>query len=59
MKIVGKTGIRYIPSRPGDFKGKVVSSEKAKRELGWQATTSFEDGVRKYLAWLQETAGHP
>ncbi len=56
MKIVGKTGIRYVPLRPGDFKGKVVSSEKARRELGWQATTSFEDGVRKYIAWLKETA---
>jgi UDP-glucose 4-epimerase len=55
MKIVGKTGIRYVPSRPGDFKGKVVSSEKARRELGWQATTPFEDGVRKYIAWLKET----
>ena len=59
MKIVGKTGIRYVPSRPGDFKGKVVSSEKAKRELGWQATTSFEDGVRKYIAWLKETTPGP
>jgi UDP-glucose 4-epimerase len=51
-KLLGKTGIRYIPTRPGDFGGKIVSSQRAKDELGWSATTPFETGVKKYIAWL-------
>ena len=54
QKLVGNVGIRYVPSRPGDFGGKKVSSEKAKRELKWEAKTSFEEGVRKYIAWYKE-----
>lgn len=53
-KIIGNVGIRYIPVRPGDFGGKKVSSKRAKTELGWEAKTSFEDGVRKYIAWYKE-----
>jgi UDP-glucose 4-epimerase len=53
-KIIGDVGIRYIPARPGDFGGKKVSSLKAKRELGWEAKTPFEEGVRKYIAWYKK-----
>jgi len=56
QKLVGNVGIRYVPSRPGDFGGKKVSSERAKRELKWEAKTSFEEGVRKYIAWYKETS---
>lgn len=56
QKLVGNVGIRYIPSRPGDFGGKKVSSERAKRELKWEAKTSFEEGVRKYISWYKETS---
>lgn len=35
------------------------SAEKARRELGWISTVSYEEGVKKTIAWLreQETAG--
>ena len=35
------------------------SAEKARRELGWKSTVSYEEGVKKTVAWLreQETAG--
>jgi UDP-glucose 4-epimerase len=56
QRLVGNVGIRYVPSRPGDFGGKKVSSERAKRELKWEAKTSFEDGVRKYISWFKETS---
>lgn len=56
QRLVGNVGIRYVPSRPGDFGGKKVSSERAKRELKWEAKTSFEDGVRKYIEWFKETS---
>lgn len=53
-KLIENVGIRYVPVRPGDFGGKKVSSEKAKRELGWEAKTPFEEGVRKYIIWYKE-----
>lgn len=54
QKLVGNVGIRYVPSRPGDFGGKKVSSAKAKKELNWEAKTTFEDGVRKYISWYKQ-----
>ena len=30
-----------------------------RRELGWEATTPLEEGIRKYLAWLRETGQVP
>jgi nucleoside-diphosphate-sugar epimerase len=30
------------------------SAEKARRELGWQSTVPYEEGVRKTVAWLKE-----
>lgn len=30
------------------------SAEKARRELGWQSTVSYQDGVKKTIAWLRE-----
>lgn len=54
QKIIGDGKIEYIPARPGDFSGKEISSERARKELGWQAATSFEDGVRAYIKWYKE-----
>jgi UDP-glucose 4-epimerase len=53
-KVIGNVTIEYTPARPGDFGGKEVSSELAKKELGWEARTSFEEGVRRYVAWYKE-----
>jgi len=48
--------IRYEPdNRPGDFKGKVASYEKAKRELGWEPQIDFEEGMRRYIEWYRTT----
>ena len=46
--------IEYGSARPGDFSGKEASSEKALRDLGWKATTPFEEGVRRYIEWYRE-----
>jgi UDP-glucose 4-epimerase len=53
QKILGDVKIEYTPGRPGDFSGKEISSERAFRELGWQATTKFEEGVRRYIEWYK------
>lgn len=48
-KIFGKLQVKYEPARPHDFKGAVVSKEKAKELLKWEAKTAFEEGLRKYV----------
>ena len=53
-KLVGDVEIEYKEERPGDFEGKTVSAEKAKRELGWEPKVDFEDGVRRYIEWYKE-----
>jgi len=54
QKIIGNVKIEYIPTRPGDFRGRVASSELAKKELGWEPKTSFEAGVERYIEWFKE-----
>jgi UDP-glucose 4-epimerase len=56
QKILGDVKIEYIPARPGDFSGKEVSSARAREELGWEASTRFEDGLRKYIGWFKDRA---
>jgi UDP-glucose 4-epimerase len=55
---VRDTGIVRTPARAADFGGKRVSSERAARELGWSASTSFAEGFRRYLEW-RRTRAHP
>lgn len=53
QRILGGVEITYVEARPGDFGGKDVSSERAKRELGWEPAVSFEEGLRRYIEWYQ------
>jgi UDP-glucose 4-epimerase len=55
-ELIGNVEIVYKPARPGDFGGKIVSSERAERELGWSAATPFHEGVRRYIDWRREQA---
>ena len=43
--------IEFGDARPGDFVGYPVSRDKAESVLGWSATTSFEEGMRRYAEW--------
>ena len=47
--------IEYGEPRPGDFAGRVVSSERARIELGWTPQVPFEEGVRRYVKWRLES----
>jgi UDP-glucose 4-epimerase len=48
--------VEFGEARPGDYAGKEVSADKVKRVLGWEPTTTFEDGMRRYVDWyLDET----
>jgi UDP-glucose 4-epimerase len=51
--------IVHTPPRPGDFPGKAISNERALAELGWEAKTSFREGVRKYVEWVRNTTRPP
>ena len=52
-KLIGDVEIEYKEERPGDFEGKIVSAEKAKREIGWESKVDFEDGVKRYIVWYR------
>ena len=54
QKIVGDVKIEYVQGRLGDFSGKEVSSELAKRELKWSPKVNFEEGVRRYIVWYKK-----
>jgi len=54
QKLVGNVSIEYVQGRPGDFSGKDISSERARRELNWEPKVSFEEGVGRYIAWYKE-----
>jgi len=45
--------IEFVPERAGDFGGKEVTGEKAKRELGWEPRVDFEDGLARTVAWFR------
>lgn len=54
-KKVGKIPIRFEPERQGDFRGVRTSIEKAKSLLRWSPTTSFDEGLTKYLESITAT----
>jgi UDP-glucose 4-epimerase len=53
QELIGDVDILHVASRAGDFSGTEVSGERAARELGWEATTPFVEGVRRYIDWLR------
>ena len=56
-KLVGDVKIEYKEARPGDYEGKIVSSDKAKRELGWQPRVDIEEGIKRYIDWYKSHIG--
>ena len=56
LKLLGKGEelIEFVKDRPGhDFRYS-LDTTKAKRELGWEAKTSFGEGIRKTVEWYIE-----
>jgi dTDP-glucose 4,6-dehydratase len=43
--------IRFVQDRPGHDVRYAVDASKAKRELGWEPSESFDSGLRRTVAW--------
>ncbi len=54
QKLMGDVKIESVPARPGDFSGKEISSELAKKELDWEPKVSFKEGVKRYIEWYKQ-----
>jgi dTDP-glucose 4,6-dehydratase len=46
--------IRYVKDRPGHDRRYAIDCSKMKRELGWQPSVKFEEGLRDTIRWYQE-----
>jgi UDP-glucose 4-epimerase len=57
-KILGEVPVKYLPERPQDFRGAVVSIEKAKKLLGWYPRHTFSEGLRKYVEYYLKNKPH-
>lgn len=51
-RAVSPVPIVHVEGRPGDIRGAEISGARAKRDLGWEATTSFAEGVARYVRWV-------
>lgn len=57
-RLIGNVDIEYKETRAGDYEGKIVSSDKARKELGWEPEVDFEEGVRRYIEWYKGGGGY-
>ena len=56
LEVLGKPAdlLRYVDERPGQVDRHIGSTDKAERLLGWQAQTSFEEGLERTVAWYRD-----
>ncbi|MCX5788610.1 MAG: NAD-dependent epimerase/dehydratase family protein [Elusimicrobia bacterium] len=52
-----KARVRFGEPRPGEFKGRFISSEKAKSLLGWSAKLPYEEAMRLYVPLFLKDQG--
>lgn len=46
--------IRFVPDRPGHDRRYAIDASKLGRDLNWQPSTTFEDGLRRTVRWYLE-----
>lgn len=50
-EILGKkASVTFVEDRKGNFKGRFISSEKARQLLDWSPLLDYEDAMRKYVS---------
>jgi len=53
QRITGSpTGLEFLPPRTGDIPRSVADTARAKKELGFEARTSLEDGLSATIGWF-------
>jgi len=50
----GEELIEFVKDRPGNDFRYSLDTTKAKRDLGWEAKTSFDEGLKKTVEWYIE-----
>lgn len=49
--------IEFIDDRPGHDRRYSLSSEKLKREIGWEAQVGFDEGIERTVKWYLDNRG--
>jgi dTDP-glucose 4,6-dehydratase len=59
LQILGKPEdqIKFVEDRPGHDRRYALDSSKIRRELGWEPTVSFEEGLWRTVEWYRNQAG--
>ncbi len=58
-KALGKKArIHQMPEQPGDVPLTCADISKARKSLGYDPATKFEDGLPKFVDWFLKTTGH-
>ena len=56
-ELVADVEIVHMDSRPSDLRPVAISGARAANELGWTPTTTFAEGVRRYVESVAPTNG--
>jgi dTDP-glucose 4,6-dehydratase len=56
LEVLGKPEslIRFVTDRPGHDRRYAMDFSRLKKELGWQPTVTFEEGIKKTVTWYVE-----
>jgi dTDP-glucose 4,6-dehydratase len=56
LELLGKPAdlLRYVDERPGQVDRHIGSTDKTANLVGWQAQTSFAEGLERTVAWYRE-----
>jgi len=55
-EILGKkANLTFVSDRAGNFKGRFISSEKARRLLHWEARLGYREAMEHYVDWYLKT----
>ncbi len=56
LELMGKdeSSIEFVKDRPGHDKRYAIDFSKIKKELGWEPKVSFEEGLKKTIAWYKD-----
>jgi UDP-glucose 4-epimerase len=52
-----KARVRFTEDRAGNFGGRAVSSDKARRVLGWEPTVSYREALERFVRWFRKEEG--